>query len=94
MHMTRAGNIVVTAEELDSLLEKAATRGAAHALRNLGLEGPGARKDMDDLRGLLNVLRRMGQGMWTVLGKLGAMILVCIALVAVGGPAALRHLAD
>ncbi len=92
--MTRAGNIVVTAEELDALLEKAATRGAAHALRSLGLDGEDARQDLDDVRNLLTALRQMKSGAWQVLGKLGALILLGIAMVAVGGPAALRHLAD
>lgn len=52
--MTDASGLRISATELDALLEKAATRGAERALRELGLEDP---DDRDDLREALDFAR-------------------------------------
>jgi sugar phosphate isomerase/epimerase len=41
-------------EEFEEILERAAERGARHALSDVGLEGPEAANDIRELRGLLD----------------------------------------
>jgi len=41
-------------EEFEDMLERAAERGARHALSEVGLDGPEAARDIQELRGLLN----------------------------------------
>lgn len=50
--MTDAGGYKISASELDALLEKAATRGAERALRELGLEDPDDRDNLKEALGL------------------------------------------
>lgn len=46
--------VVVTPEEFEDMLERAAGRGARHALTEVGLDGPQAARDINELRGLLD----------------------------------------
>ncbi len=41
-------------DEFEELLEHAAERGARHALSDVGLDGPEAARDIQELRGLLD----------------------------------------
>ena len=41
-------------EEFEAMLERAAERGARHALAEVGLDGPGAADDIRELRNLLD----------------------------------------
>ena len=41
-------------EEFEEILERAAERGARHALTEVGLDGPEAANDIRELRGLLD----------------------------------------
>ena len=41
-------------EEFEAMLERAAERGARHALSEVGLEGPDAANDIRELRNLLD----------------------------------------
>lgn len=46
--------VTVPQEEFEEMLERAAERGARHALAEVGLEGPEAANDIRELRGLLD----------------------------------------
>lgn len=46
--------VTVPQEEFEEMLERAAERGARHALTEVGLEGPEAANDIRELRGLLD----------------------------------------
>lgn len=41
-------------EEFEAILERAAERGARHALSEVGLDGPDAARDLHELRSLLD----------------------------------------
>ena len=49
---------------LRALAEEASQAGAERALGALGLDGPGARRDMDELRELLQAWRDAKQSAW------------------------------
>lgn len=46
--------LLMRREDFDELLERAAERGARHALAEVGLEGPDAAHDIRELRSLLD----------------------------------------
>jgi hypothetical protein len=48
------GMVVMPQDEFEILLERAAERGARHALAEVGLEGPEAASDIRELRNLLD----------------------------------------
>ncbi len=46
--------VTIPQEEFEAMLERAAERGARHALANVGLDGPEAAHDIRELRSLLD----------------------------------------
>jgi hypothetical protein len=46
--------VTVPQEEFEAILERAAERGARHALSEVGLDGPEAARDISELRSLLD----------------------------------------
>lgn len=48
------GMVSMPRDEFEELLERAAERGARHALSDVGLDGPEAANDIRELRGLLD----------------------------------------
>ena len=48
------GMVVMPHDEFENLLERAAERGARHALSDVGLDGPDAARDIRELRSLLD----------------------------------------
>ena len=48
------GMVTMPFDEFEQLLEHAAERGARHALSNVGLDGPEAARDIQELRSLLD----------------------------------------
>ncbi|MDI6750477.1 MAG: DUF6127 family protein [Rhodocyclaceae bacterium] len=50
----QGGMVVMPRDEFEELLERAAERGARHALADVGLDGPEAAHDIRELRGLLD----------------------------------------
>ena len=48
------GMVVMPHDEFEALLERAAERGARHALSDVGLDGPDAARDIRELRSLLD----------------------------------------
>ncbi|MDZ4216339.1 MAG: DUF6127 family protein [Rhodocyclaceae bacterium] len=49
-----AGMVVMPHDEFETLLERAAERGARHALHEVGLDGEDAAHDIRELRNLLD----------------------------------------
>ena len=52
--MERRRTVSLPQEEFEAMLERAAERGARHALSEVGLDGPEAAHDIRELRGLLD----------------------------------------
>lgn len=48
------GMVTMPRDEFEELLERAAERGARHALADVGLDGPEAANDIRELRSLLD----------------------------------------
>lgn len=48
------GMVSMPHDEFEEMLERAAERGARHALSDVGLDGPEAANDIRELRGLLD----------------------------------------
>ena len=61
--------INVTAEELESMLDRAAKRGAKQALSSIGLHDATAAKDINEMRNLLDVWRDTRRGIWSTVVK-------------------------
>lgn len=71
----------LSSEQLDTLLERAAERGAARALHNLGLHDDKAPHDVAELRTLLDSWRMVRRTMLkTAVGWLTGALLTAIAL--------------
>ena len=58
------GNVQMTPEELEAMMDRAAKRGARAALQELGLHDEHAPRDLDELRGLLSAWRETRTTMW------------------------------
>jgi sugar phosphate isomerase/epimerase len=54
MVMDRRSMVTIPHEEFESMLERAAERGARHALHEVGLDGEDAAQDIRELRNLLD----------------------------------------
>lgn len=67
---------------LRALVEEASERGAERALGALGLEGPGARRDMEELRELLRAWRDAKASAWKAV--VGWVVRVGLAALLVG----------
>lgn len=63
------GNVQITPEELEAILDRAAKRGARAALEELGLHDEDAGKDIEELRSLLSSWRDTKKDMWSTFVK-------------------------
>ena len=54
----------LTPEELEKMLDRAAKRGACQALKDVGLHDEDARKDITEIRNLLEAYRDTKKGVW------------------------------
>ena len=61
--------INLTPEELESMLDRAAKRGARQALSSIGLHDATAAKDINEMRNLLDVWRDTRRGIWSTVVK-------------------------
>ena len=61
--------INLTPEELESMLDRAAKRGAKQALTSIGLHDATAAKDINEMRDLLDVWRDTRKGIWSTVVK-------------------------
>jgi hypothetical protein len=58
-------DIQLTTEELEVMLDRAASRGAKQALASIGLLDDNAHKDMTEMRNLLDAWRETRKSIWT-----------------------------
>lgn len=63
-------NLGLTPEELEEMLDRAARRGAKEALRSLGLHDNDARKDIMEMRTLLDAYRDTKKSIWSTIVKI------------------------
>ena len=61
--------INLTPQELESMLDSAAKRGAKQALSSIGLHDATAAKDINEMRDLLDVWRYTRRGIWSTVVK-------------------------
>lgn len=64
------GNVTLTPEELETLLDRAAKKGARAALEELGLHDDSAAKDIEDIRELLASWRETRKAVWSTVVKI------------------------
>ena len=64
------GNIQLSPEELEAMMDRAAKRGAHAALKELGLHDDNAPQDIDELRGLLSSWRETRKAVWSTIVKI------------------------
>jgi len=62
-------DINLTPGELESMLDRAAKRGARQALSSIGLHDATAAKDINEMRDLLDVWRDTRRGIWSTVVK-------------------------
>jgi len=70
------GDVKLTSEELEAMLDRAAKRGAHAALRELGLHDDSAPQDIEELRGLLSSWRETRKAVWTTIVKIATTALL------------------
>ena len=63
------GNVNMTPEEFEAMLDRAAKKGARAALEELGLHDQNAEKDLEELRSLLSAWRDTKKAMWSTIVK-------------------------
>lgn len=62
-------SISLKPDELESMLDRAAKRGAKQALTSIGLHDKSAAKDINEMRDLLDVWRDTRRGIWSTVVK-------------------------
>ena len=73
----------LTAEELEAKLDRAAKRGAAAALRELGLQDDDAASDIREMRSLLDAWRLTKKSIWSTTVKMGTVAVLTFIATAV-----------
>jgi len=66
----------MTPEELEDMLDRAAKRGATAALREVGLHDLDARKDITEMRNLLEAWRDTRKGVWSTIVKMSTIAII------------------
>ena len=66
----------ITPEELEAMLDRAAQRGAKKALREVGLHDDDARKDIIEMRNLLEAWRDTRKGVWSTMVKMSTVAVI------------------
>ena len=67
---------MITPEELEVMLDRAAKRGAKAALREVGLHDDDARKDIQEMRSLLEAWRDTRRGVWSTVVKMSTVAII------------------
>jgi len=67
---------MITPEELEDMLDRAAKRGAKAALREVGLHDDDARKDIQEMRSLLEAWRDTRRGVWSTIVKMSTVAVI------------------
>ena len=63
------GQTIITPEELEEMLDRAARKGAKEALASIGLLDDSAQKDIVEMRSLLEAWRDARKSIWTTVIK-------------------------
>ena len=66
----------ISPEELEYMLDRAAKRGAKAALREVGLHDDEARKDIQEMRSLLEAWRDTRRGVWSTIVKMSTVAVI------------------
>ncbi len=66
----------MTPDELEAMLDRAAKRGATAALREVGLHDDDARKDIVEIRSLLEAWRDTRKGIWSTVIKMSTVAVI------------------
>ena len=66
----------ITPEELEDMLDRAAKRGASAVLREVGLHDDDARKDILEIRSLLEMWRDTRRGVWSTIVKMSTVAVI------------------
>ena len=66
----------ITPEELQDMLDRAARRGACAALKEVGLHDDDARKDIQEMRSLLEMWRDTRRGVWSTIVKMSTVAVI------------------
>ena len=66
----------ITEEKLEDMLDRAAKRGASAALREVGLHDDDARKDILEMRSLLEMWRDTRRGVWSTIVKMSTVAVI------------------
>ena len=69
-------SINLTPEELEAMLDRAARRGAKEALKSLGLQDDDARKDLHEMRTLLEAYRDTKKSIWSTVVRISTVALL------------------
>jgi hypothetical protein len=67
---------MLTAEQLEEMLDRAAKRGACEALKEVGLHDDDARKDIQEMRSLLEAWRDTRKGVWSTIVKMSTVAVI------------------
>ena len=66
----------ITEEKVEDMLDRAAKRGASAALREVGLHDDDARKDILEMRSLLEMWRDTRRGVWSTIVKMSTVAVI------------------
>ncbi len=73
----------LTPEKIEEMLDRAAKRGAAQALRELGLQDETAATDLREMRSLLDAWRLTKKSIWATTVKMGTVAVLTFIATAV-----------
>ena len=63
------GQTIITPEELEEMLDRAARKGAKEALRSIGLLDDSAQRDIVEMRNLIEAWRDTRKSIWNTVTK-------------------------
>ena len=68
--------VKLSPDELEAMLDRAARRGACEALKEVGLHDDDARKDIQEMRSLLEAWRDTRRGVWSTIVKMSTVAVI------------------
>jgi len=78
------GNVNMTPEEFEAMLDRAAKKGARAALEELGLHDQNAERDLEEIRNLLTSWRDTKKAIWSTIVKVVTVAVLTFIAGAVG----------
>jgi hypothetical protein len=78
------GNVNMTPEEFEAMLDRAAKKGARAALEELGLHDQNAERDLEEIRNLLTSWRDTKKAIWSTVVKVVTVAVLTFIAGAVG----------